>query len=75
LTGRVLLRIPPETQNGPIFKLCGQGLPRFRGKDPGDLPAKTHVVLPTRLSAETRDAAVRFIVLVNKTGDPGQVDQ
>jgi DnaJ-class molecular chaperone len=75
LTGRVLLRIPPETQNGRLFRLKGQGLPEFRGKERGDLLVRTRVVLPTRLSPEAREAAVRFIELVNKTGDPGPVDQ
>ncbi|MDP9243717.1 MAG: HSP40/DnaJ peptide-binding protein, partial [Chloroflexota bacterium] len=75
LTGRVLLRIPPETQNGRMFKLRGQGLPYFRGKDRGDLLVRTRVVLPTHLSPEARDAAVRFVELVKKAGDPGQVDQ
>jgi molecular chaperone DnaJ len=75
LTGRVLLRIPPETQNGRVFRLKGQGLPEFRGKDRGDLLVKTRVVLPTGLSPEAREAAVRFLELVNKTGDPGRVDQ
>ena len=61
LTGRVLLRIPSETQNGRVFKLTGQGLPRFRGEGRGDLLVRTQVVLPTTLSAEARKAAERFL--------------
>jgi len=64
LTGRVLLRIPPETQNGRVFKLSGQGLPQFRGKDRGDLLVRTRVVLPKGLSDEAREAARRFVDLV-----------
>ena len=63
LTGRVLLRIPPETQNGRVFKLKGQGLPHFRGKDRGDLLVRTRVVLPTGLTAEARAAAEELIRL------------
>ena len=47
LTGRVMLRIPPETQNGRTFRLTGQGLPRFRKDGRGDLYARVRVVLPT----------------------------
>ncbi len=63
LAGRVLLRIPPETQNGRTFRLAGQGLPRFRGEGRGDLYAKVRVVLPTGLSDEARAAAERFLEL------------
>ena len=31
ITGRtLLLRIPPETQSGRVFRLAGQGLPRLK---------------------------------------------
>lgn len=66
VTGRVLLRIPPETQNGRVFKLRGQGLPHFRGKERGDLLVRTRVVLPTGLSAEAKEAAQRFFELVRQ---------
>ena len=66
LTGRVLLRIPPETQNGRVFRLKGQGLPEFRGKDRGDLLVKTRVVLPTGLSPEAGEAAKEFVELAKQ---------
>jgi DnaJ-class molecular chaperone len=53
--GRVLLRIPPETQTGRTFRLGGKGMPRFRGEGRGDLYVKTRVVLPTGLDDEARD--------------------
>lgn len=61
LTGNVLLRIPPETQNGRVFRLTGQGLPHFRKDGRGDLLARVRVVLPTGLSAEAREAAKQFL--------------
>jgi len=70
LTGRVLLRIPAETQNGRVFKLTGQGLPRFRGEGRGDLLVRTRVVLPTGLSDDAKEAAERFFDLAEKQG-PG----
>lgn len=65
LTGRVLLRIPPETQPGRSFRLAGQGLSRFRGEGRGDLYVKVRVVLPTGLSDDARTAAERFLDLAN----------
>jgi curved DNA-binding protein len=66
LTGRVLLRIPAETQNGRVFRLKGQGLPEFRGKERGDLMVRTRVVLPTKMTEEARAAAERFVSLIQK---------
>ena len=66
LTGRVLLRIPPETQNGRVFRLKGQGLPAFRGKERGDLLVRTRVVLPTGLTPEAKEAAEQFVDMVRQ---------
>lgn len=67
--GRVALRIPPETQNGRVFRLAGKGLPKIRGDGRGDLYVKVRVVLPTGLSAEAGKAAEEFLDLV-KQPDP-----
>ena len=51
LNGKVMLTIPPESQNGQFFRLRNQGMPRLG--DPaakGDLFAALKVVLPTSLS-------------------------
>lgn len=61
LSGRVLLRIPPETQNGRTFRLAGKGLPRFRGEGNGDLYVKVRVVLPTGLDERGRELARQFL--------------
>jgi curved DNA-binding protein len=63
LTGRLMLRIPPETQNGRVFRLRGQGLPHFRKEGRGDLFATVKVVLPTHLSDEAKQAAETFLDL------------
>jgi DnaJ-class molecular chaperone len=54
LRGRVMLSIPPETQNGRTFRLAGQGVPHLSGTGKGDLYAKVRVVLPTKLSDRER---------------------
>jgi molecular chaperone DnaJ/curved DNA-binding protein len=51
-TGKVALKVPPETQSGKSFRLRGQGMPKLRGKkgERGDLTARARIVTPTRLS-------------------------
>lgn len=49
LEGSVQMTIPPETQNGQLFRLRGQGMPRRDGGR-GDQLARIKVVLPTKLS-------------------------
>jgi len=55
LNGRVMLRIPPETQNGRDFRLRGKGMPKLQEPNQyGDLYAEVKVVLPERLSERER---------------------
>jgi DnaJ-class molecular chaperone len=58
---RLLLTIPAGTQQGRVFRLSGQGLPRGKGGSRGDLLARTRVVLPTHLDDEGRELAGAFI--------------
>jgi len=50
LGGKVALKIPPETQNGRVFRLAGQGMPQLGDPRKGDLYAKVKVTLPTNLT-------------------------
>jgi molecular chaperone DnaJ len=52
---KLALKIPPETQNGKVFRLAGQGMPRLGNHGKGDLYAKVNVVLPSRLSAKEKE--------------------
>lgn len=54
LKGKVVLKIPPETQNGSRFRLTGQGMPRPIGGF-GDLYATAKLVLPTKLTDRERE--------------------
>ena len=54
LSGKVALKIPPETQNGKSFRLRGKGMPRLKGGGAGDLYAKVVVQLPANLSERER---------------------
>ncbi|MCJ7605802.1 MAG: molecular chaperone DnaJ, partial [Dehalococcoidales bacterium] len=55
LKGKLALTIPPETQNGRVFKLTGQGLPHLGKTTRGDLMAKVNIVLPEKLSDEEKE--------------------
>ncbi len=66
---RLALTIPPGTQNGRVFRLTGQGLPRFGAEGAGDLRVRTKVVLPTFLDEEGQAKAKAFIDHIEQT-DP-----
>jgi len=55
LKGKLALKIPPETQNGRIFRLAGQGMPHLGKSIRGDLLAKVNVLLPTKLSDKEKE--------------------
>jgi DnaJ-class molecular chaperone len=52
---RLALRIPPETQNGRVFRLAGQGMPHLQATGRGDLYATAKALLPTGLSERERE--------------------
>jgi molecular chaperone DnaJ len=54
MTARVMLKIPPLTQNGRVFKLAGLGMPRLGHTGKGDLNARVRVRLPERLSDDQK---------------------
>jgi molecular chaperone DnaJ len=54
LDGRLSLKIPPETQNGKVFRLAGKGMPQLGNAKYGNMFAKISVVLPTNLTEEEK---------------------
>src|SRR6266550_2293450 len=60
--GRTLmLRIPPETSNGKVFRLRRQGMPHIGQPDKhGDLYAEVSVILPRHLTDEQRSLFETF---------------
>ncbi len=66
LKGSVLLKIPAGTQAGRVFRLTGQGMPRFNATGYGDLYVKARIILPTDLSPEAKTAARAFFDLVDQ---------
>lgn len=51
---KLMLTIPPETQNRRLFRLAGKGMPHLRAEGSGNLYARLHVTLPTQLTSEER---------------------
>ena len=66
LKGKVLLKIPPGTQNGHRFRLKGQGMPQLKGDGNGDLYAKARVVLPPKLDPKAEEAAQKLFKLIDQ---------
>ena len=68
LKGQVLLTIPAGSPSGRVFRLAGQGMPRFKAHGAGDLYVRTKIVLPTDLSEDARAAARHFLDLAARRG-------
>jgi molecular chaperone DnaJ len=54
LNGSISLKIPPETQNGKVFRLAGKGMPQLGNNKYGNMFAKVKVTLPTDLTEEEK---------------------
>ena len=54
-SGGLALKIPAGTQNGRVFRLGGQGMPRFKRDGRGDLLAEVSLQLPDQLTPEHID--------------------
>ncbi len=51
---RITLTIPPETQNGQMFRVSGKGMPKPNSEARGNLLVRVQVKLPQRLSERER---------------------
>lgn len=51
---RVLLTIPPETQNSQTFRLAGKGMPKRRDGGFGNLLVRVQVILPQQLTPQEK---------------------
>ncbi|TAN51135.1 MAG: molecular chaperone DnaJ [Methylococcaceae bacterium] len=55
LDGKVMLKIPAETQTGKLFRLRGKGVKPVRGGPVGDLLCRVRVEVPVSLTKEQTD--------------------
>ncbi|WP_312138326.1 J domain-containing protein [Sphingobacterium sp.] len=61
LTGKINVKIKPETQNGAKIRLKGKGYPVYKKEGEfGDLYAEVHVKLPTNLTDEQKKLVQQF---------------
>jgi len=51
---KLVLTVPPETQNGRLFRLANKGMPHLRGEGNGNFFARVKVVLPMGLNNDER---------------------
>ncbi len=60
LDGKVVLKIPAESQTGKLFRLRGKGVKPVRGGPIGDLLCKVTVETPVNLSARQKELLQEF---------------
>lgn len=63
LGGKIKMRVPPETQNGTVFRLRGLGFPKLKGEGKGDLLVKVQVVIPRGLTEKEKRLLEEFSAL------------
>lgn len=57
---RLSVKIPPETRDGSMLRLRGQGLPSLNGTARGDLLVRVHVKLPENLTTKEKRLIYEF---------------
>ncbi len=60
LTGRVKLKVPPETQTGKVFRLRGKGVRSIHDDGVGDLLCRVVVETPVHLSQQQKELLREF---------------
>jgi molecular chaperone DnaJ len=60
LGGEALIKIPPETQTGKLFRLRGKGVRNVRNGSVGDLICKVVVETPVKLNKQQRELLQQF---------------
>lgn len=70
LFGKASLKLPPATQSGTTFRLRGKGMPHLRDGGQGDQLVRTHVEVPTHLTAEQRKILEDFARICGDADHP-----
>ena len=68
LDGNVVLKVPPETQSGSVFRLRGKGVRSVRASGVGDLLCRVQVETPVSLSAEQKQTLRAFDESIQSEG-------
>ena len=54
--GKISLKVPAGSQDGKLLRVRGKGAPKLNGSGHGDLLARLHVTVPTKLTKAEREA-------------------
>lgn len=60
MTGKTLLKIPPLTKSGQVFRLRGKGMPSLLGKSAGDLLVEVFISVPDVVDEKSKDLLKEF---------------
>lgn len=60
LQGKVMLKVPSETQTGKLFRLRGKGVKPVRGGAQGDLICKVNIETPVHLTKDQKALVEQF---------------
>lgn len=60
LQGEVEVTLPPGTQSGSRLRLRGFGMPSVRGSQHGDHHVTVHIVVPTKMNRQQREALEEY---------------
>ncbi len=60
LDGRVMLKVPAETQTGKLFRLRAKGVVPMRGGSPGDLLCRVVIETPVKLNSKQKALLEEF---------------
>ncbi len=63
---KVVVTVPPGTQNGTLLRARGKGMPRLQGRGKGDLYMVVEVKTPTNLTPRQRELLREFKSQANK---------
>jgi molecular chaperone DnaJ len=68
LEGNVVLKVPPETQSGSLFRLRGKGVRSVRESGVGDLFCRVQVETPVNLTSEQKEQLRAFDAAIQNEG-------
>lgn len=60
MTGKTILKIPPSTKSGQIFRLRGKGMPSLLGKNSGDLLVEVFIFIPDLVDEKSKELLKEF---------------
>jgi molecular chaperone DnaJ len=60
ISGMTLLKIPPNTKSGQVFRLRGKGMPSLIGGSPGDFLVEVYISVPDIIDEKSKEVLREF---------------